>query len=63
MSDSGAPPPWEGRWIAVDGPDDPDVVLAVADRRDADPAAVERELRRIAERFDVDEVYLSPVEA
>ncbi|PSQ11597.1 hypothetical protein BRC93_04850 [Halobacteriales archaeon QS_5_70_15] len=60
MSDSGARPPWRWRWVTVDGPDDPDVVLAVAERRDADPAAVERELRAVGERFDVDGVCLAP---
>jgi len=60
MSDARARPPWSGRWVPVDGPTDPDVVLSVAARRDVDPSAVERELRRAGDRFDVDEVYLSP---
>ena len=51
-----------GAWLDLDG--DPtgcdDLVLAVARRRGDEPASVEREFRRIAERFDVDAVYVAP---
>lgn len=63
MTERSPSSPWQGRWVAVDGPTDHDVVLSVADRRGDDPTSVERELRRVEERFDVDEVYLSPAEA
>lgn len=53
-----------------DGPDDPgdpdpladreELVLAVADRWNADPATVVAEFDRIDDRFDVDAVYLAP---
>lgn len=41
-------------------PDREELVLAVADRRDADPATVVAEFDRIDDRFDVDAVYLAP---
>ena len=54
--------PWRGRWVPVEGSpaDVDDLVLAVAARRDADPATVERELLAVGEQFDVDAAYLAP---
>lgn len=53
--------PWRGRWIDRE-PTDADVILAVADRRGVDPGEVETELTKIADRFDVDAVYLADTE-
>lgn len=53
--------PWRGRWLNRP-PTDPDVVLAVAGRRGVDPGKVETELDRVADRFDVERVYLSDEE-
>lgn len=61
MSDE-APTAWRGQWVERE-PTDPDVVLAVADRRGVEPSAVEAELAAVAERFDVDAVYLTDTDA
>lgn len=52
-----------GDWRPLDETtplaDREELVLAVADRRNADPAAVAAEPERIDDRFDVDAVYLA----